>query len=74
MFGDSLSHESDVYSLTLTICSILLCVGSLCGCIYEIMRRKKRAKVQPEGMRAMVTIICLILFDTLFRGYEIPER
>jgi hypothetical protein len=51
VFGDSLSHEADMYKLTLNICLILLFVGTICGCIYEFRRRKKRAtKVKPEGM------------------------
>ena len=48
--GDSLSHEGDMYTLTLTICFALFCVGCFCGCIYEVIRRKRRAtKVEPEG-------------------------
>lgn len=51
VFGDSLSHEADMYKLTLNICLILLFVGTICGCIYEFRRRKKHAtKVKPEGM------------------------
>ena len=51
LLGDTFSHEADLYQLTLNLCLILLCVGTVCGCIYEVIRRKRRAtKVEPESM------------------------
>ena len=35
---------ADMYQLTLRICLILFVTGIVCGGIYEIIRRKRRAK------------------------------
>ena len=70
MVGDSLSHEADMYTLTLTICFALLCLGCFCGCIYEVIRRKRRAtKVEPESesesecfIFQLLNLFCFVLF------------
>ena len=39
-----------LYQMTLNICLVGLCVGLVCGCVYEVIRKRKRkAKVEPEG-------------------------
>lgn len=35
--------EADMYQLTLRLCLILFVTGIVCGCIYEVIRRKRRA-------------------------------
>ena len=50
MMGETFNNEGEMYQLTLNICFALLAVGMLCGCIYEVLRRKKlAATVEPEG-------------------------
>ena len=46
----TLNPTGFMYQMTLNICLIGLCAGLVCGCVYEVIRkRKKEAKVGPEG-------------------------
>ena len=51
LMAGTFDSGGDMYQLTLRLCFILLCTAFVCGCIYEIIRRKRRAaKVAPKDV------------------------
>ena len=51
LMAGTLDSGGDMYQLTLRLCFILLCTAFVCGCVYEIIRRKRRAaKVTPKDV------------------------
>lgn len=51
LMAGTFDSGGDMYQLTLRLCFILLGTAFVCGCIYEIIRRKRRAaKVAPKDV------------------------
>jgi hypothetical protein len=50
LVGETFNPTGYMYKMSLNISLIGLLLGIVCGCVYEVMRRKKKKiKVKPEG-------------------------
>jgi hypothetical protein len=50
LVGETFNPTGYMYKMSLNISLIGLLLGIVCGCVYEVMRRKKKkTKVEPEG-------------------------
>ena len=53
MVGEAYNPQTALYQITLYTCALALIVLSLCGCVYEIIRRK-RISVKVDCEKGMV--------------------
>ena len=67
--GETYDPQGARYQISLLVCLILLCVFTLCGVIYELIRRKRISlKVKPISKWIFLIMVCCvdICFKALF--------